>query len=53
MRKIHLSICLDQDIHAALKEQQARTGCGIAEYIRRAVRLALFADQQKKIETRG
>jgi hypothetical protein len=48
MKKICLSIHLDPDLYAALKENQIRTGCTVSEYIRRALRLSLFADQPKQ-----
>jgi len=42
-----LNVRIDPDLYAALKEQQTRTGCAISEYIRRALRLSLFADEPK------
>ena len=45
MKKIIVNV--PEDLHAALKDQQSRTGCPVSEYIRRALRLSLFADQPK------
>ena len=41
-----LSVTLTPELEAGLKEQAARTGCPEAEFVRRAVREALFGDQQ-------
>ncbi len=39
-----LLVRLPNDLHAALKQNRAFTNTNMAEYIRRAIRLALFAD---------
>lgn len=39
-----LLVRLPDDLHAALKENRAFSQTGMAEYVRRAIRLALFAD---------
>ena len=48
-----LSVTLTPDIDAGLKEQAARTGCPEAEFVRRAVREALFGDQQSAREAKS
>ena len=39
-----LLVRLPDDLHAELKQNRAFTSTSMAEYIRRAVRLSLFAD---------
>ncbi|MGH9505050.1 MAG: ribbon-helix-helix protein, CopG family [Terriglobales bacterium] len=41
-----LSVTLTPELDEALKEQAARTGCPEAEFVRRAVKVALFGDAQ-------
>ena len=41
-----LLVRLPTDLHEQLRQNRQRTGTSAAEYIRRAVRLALFADDQ-------
>jgi Arc/MetJ-type ribon-helix-helix transcriptional regulator len=41
-----LLVRLPNDLHAQLSKNRRQTGTSAAEYIRRAVRLALFADDQ-------
>lgn len=43
-KAIVLRIC--PELHEALKQNRELTGVSVSEFIRRAVRLALFADTQ-------
>jgi predicted DNA binding CopG/RHH family protein len=50
--KIPVLLRLDSDLVKALARHKAETGVPTAEYIRRLLRLALFADTPTKVETR-
>jgi len=45
MKKIVVNV--PDDLHAALARHREQTGVPVSEYIRRALRLALFADEPK------
>ena len=49
-KSIHLR--LDAELFLALKQNKIATGVPVQEAIRRAIRFALFADAQRKVEKR-
>lgn len=51
--KTKTAICLrvDEELHRALKLNKLASGVPIEVFIRRAIKLALYAD--RKVETRG
>jgi hypothetical protein len=50
MREVRVMTYVTKEEAAALKERAATTGVPTAEFLRRAIRLAEFAD--RKVETR-
>ena len=50
MKSINLRI--DRELFLALKTNKITSGIPVQEQIRRAIRFALFADAQHKVETR-
>lgn len=52
MKRIPVLVRLESDLIEALARHKAETDIPTAVYVRRLLRLALFADTPKKIETR-